>query len=200
MRVRTHTNPFNFYTRLEKLDFASIFPNKSGELDLEIGFGRGSFLRQWAKLHPDRNIVGVEIRKNIVAELEVEVRTENLTNTHLILGNGEIVLEDCFDDKSITNIFLFHPDPWFKKSHHKRRVIRPQFLEAVCKKLKQNGKLYISTDVTPLWEAMEETLLTSGYFKKIEDSHFWQNIYTSNWHVLSEKQKRDFNFGTFSLI
>ena len=198
MRVRTHTNPFNFYSRLEPIEFKKIFPNQTESLDLEIGFGRGIFLKQWAKLNPDRNIVGVEIRKTIVNDFEAILKAENFTNTHLILGNGEIVLADCFEDKSVSNIFVFHPDPWFKKSHHKRRVIRPKFLEVVRKKLKNDGKLYISTDVTPLWEAMSETLLESG-FQKIDDSHFWENVYTTNWHILSEKQKRDFNFGTFVL-
>lgn len=90
MRVRTHTNPFNFFTRLEKLALSEIFKNPTQPLDFEIGFGRGLFLKQWAKHHPNRNIVGAEIRKNIVSMFQNEITAEAIPNIHLINGNGEI--------------------------------------------------------------------------------------------------------------
>jgi tRNA (guanine-N7-)-methyltransferase len=183
---------------LNPLNLEATFSDSSKPLDFEVGFGRGIFLRHWAKSFPERNIIGVEIRKGIVTVLNERIQKEAIKNTHLIHGNAEIALEDTLPDRSLDNIFVFHPDPWFKKRHHKRRVIRPQFLSIAEKKLKPGGKLYISTDVTPLWEGMMESLSESS-FKDVKDDYFWTDIYTSHWHLYREEEKRDFNFGTFQL-
>ncbi len=183
---------------MTRLKLESIFRDFSRPLDFEVGFGRGVFLRHWSKTFPERNIIGVEIRKSIVTLLGERVEKEGIDNAHLIHGNAEIALEDTLEDNSLDNIFIFHPDPWFKKRHHKRRVVRPQFLSIAEKKLKPGGKLYISTDVTPLWEGMMESVAESN-FKEIKDDHFWNDIYTTHWHTYSEEDKRDFNFGTFQL-
>jgi tRNA (guanine-N7-)-methyltransferase len=198
MRVRTHTNPLNFHERLKSLNLEAIFPTSSDALDFEVGFGRGIFLRHWAKTFPERNIIGVEVRKNIVSILNERIKKENIENTHLIHGSAEIALEDTLADHSLDNIFVFHPDPWFKKRHHKRRVVRPQFLKLAAKKLKPGGKLYVSTDVTPLWEGMMESISESP-FKEVKDEKFWTDIYTTHWHTYREEENRDFNFGTFEI-
>jgi tRNA (guanine-N7-)-methyltransferase len=197
MRVRTHTNPFNYHERQERIDFKTIWPEFNGTLDYEIGFGRGVFLRNWAEKYPERYIVGAEIRKSVTDILKGRVEKAGLNNTHLIHGNGEIILEDCFEDESLDTIFVFHPDPWFKKRHHKRRVVRPKFLEIAHKKLKKNGVIHVSTDVTPLWEGMVETFEADPNFVLDKDHSFWKDDYTSHWHEFGQRDGRDLNIGTF---
>ena len=195
-RVRTHTNPFNFYQKLEPLKLNTIFDNPTQPLDLEIGFGKGVFLQHWAKLNPEHNVVGVEVRKGIVEIVKEEVNEKKVKNIHLIHNSGERVLEDCISDNQLNSIFIFHPDPWLKKSHHKRRIIREDVLNLIEKKLKPGGKLYLSTDVDSLWEAMLEALNKSTLMP-VKDYHFWESTYTSHWDKFSKIDQRSRNHGTW---
>ena len=169
MRIRTHTNPFNINQRLKRLDLAEQFKNPAQPLDLEIGFGRGLFLRQYAQQHPERNIIGVDVRKQIVEVLHERLEKLGLENTCILHTRGEICLEDSLEDQSLERVFVFHPDPWFKKKHHKRRVVNPSFLDLVAKKMVPGGRLYLSTDVTLLWEEMESVCHAHPSFESVED-------------------------------
>lgn len=198
MRLRTHTNPFHFYKRMEKINLPGIFPHYSGILDIEIGFGTGLFGRQWAKQHPDRCMIGLEIRKEAVAVAIKRTENEDLSNLHLIHGKGEIFLEDCLEDNVVDKVFIFHPDPWFKHYHHKRRVIQVYFLEILKKKLKETGLFYLSTDVPELWTYMMSLITKSGLFVLIEDPLFWSHFYQTEWQGMS-KNRSQF-YGTFKKI
>lgn len=198
MRIRTHTNPFNYYQKMDHISVTDMVKDPSLPLDLEIGFGRGRFLRHWSRKYSNRNIIGVEVRKNITELLQRRLIQDNLTdNTYAIHGSGERVLEDIIDDGILDTIFVFHPDPWFKKKHHKRRFIRPDIVNLMAKKLKPEGYLHLSTDVIPLWEAMLETMENTSSFTKLENHSFWKEDYTSHWHEFSERDKRSLNWMSF---
>ena len=199
MRVRTHTNPFNYYQRLQPIDWSSLWSEFDGTLDFEIGFGRGVFFRHWCQKYTDRFLVGAEIRRSVVDILRDRLNELCISNQCILHGNAEIILQDCFGDHSIDNIFLFHPDPWFKKRHHKRRVLRKKFLDMASKKMKKNGKLYISTDVKELWEAMVDTIESHPDFSFVEADPFWEEDYNTHWHIFREKDGRDFFRGTIAM-
>ena len=199
MRVRTHTNPFNYYERIKRINIAEIFPKCSLEkIDIEIGFGKGIFIRNWAKNHPERCVIGAEIRANIVQILQKKIQKEDVQNIHLYHGNGEILVDDGFEDQSIDNIFIFHPDPWFKKKHHKRRVINSKFIKIIQKKLKQTGFLRLSTDVEDLFEDMIETISTIPELILITNDPFWETEYTTHWQEYSNLDNRHTFSATFT--
>lgn len=197
MRARNHTNPFTIRHRFEPLKLSETFPDSGAPLCYEVGFGRGVFLRHYAKNNPTHNIVGIEVRKSIADVLEKRLAKDPQDNIHIAHGNGEIALEDMFEDQALDKVFVFHPDPWFKKKHNKRRVINPNFLTMLTKKMKPGAKLYISTDVTILWEAMIETLSENDVFTACEDTAFWTDDYITHWQVFSEKESRSQHQGTF---
>ncbi|RAP29893.1 tRNA (guanosine(46)-N7)-methyltransferase TrmB [Candidatus Marinamargulisbacteria bacterium SCGC AG-343-D04] len=197
-RVRTHTNPLNMIHRFDTVDLNSIMNNTDG-CDVEIGFGKGVFLRYWASEHPKRTLLGIEVRKQIVDQLQRNLHKENIENAHIFHGNGTIFMEDALPDKSIDNLFIFHPDPWFKKRHHKRRVVNQSFLSLAQQKLKADGQLHLSTDVEALWEDMVESISVSTAFKKEKDHPFWNTHYKSHWHNFSKKDNRVLNYATFTL-
>lgn len=192
MRVRNHCNPFTVQNRFERLNEKDFFSKKREKLCYEIGFGKGVFIRQYAQDNPEHNIIGIEVRKAMVQTLKERLsKAPPLENLHLLHGNGEIALEDLFPDNSLDNVFVFHPDPWFKKKHNKRRVVNSKFLETLYKKIKEDGKFYLSTDVATLWDSMQETILNSQLFEPIEDSEFWKDTYFTHWQTFSQKESRN---------
>ena len=100
---------------------------------------------------------------------------------------------------SFIRIFIFHPDPWPKSRHRKRRLINASFLEIMQRKLKPNGKLYLSTDVLELWQDMLETITTSLKFEIDQDEEFWTTLYQTRWHEISQQHQRTLSFATFKV-
>lgn len=200
MRIRTHTNPLTFKDHHQKLIIKEIFPLPSHPLDIEIGFGRGVFLRKWAKNHPERNIIGIEVRKQIVEEIKEKLKKEDISNVHVINTAAHLVLEKSLEPKCVENIFIFHPDPWFKNKHNKRRVIQNHFLMLCEEKLSLKGQLHISTDVPELWEYMIEEIKKNKKFTQIENNMFWEEHYETHWSKFSKEEKRTEFFGSFKKL
>lgn len=195
MRIRTHTNPLCYRQRFDKLDPTKIVTNFNGQIDFEIGFGQSEFIINRAKSNPNRLIVGSEIRKKAVDLMETKI--ENINNIHLVHGNGNLGIEDLFADNSLDNIFIFHPDPWIKRKHLKRRVITKDFLDIAKQKLKADGRIYISTDSDFLWLDICKTFKDNSNFKFHNDEEFWNNAYSTHWSDMSIKKKRIINFVTY---
>ena len=61
-------------------------------------------------------------------------------------------------NKIFDEIYIICPDPWPKARHHKRRLIKHDFLKILAKVLKKNGTAYISTDWENYAESIEEEL------------------------------------------
>ena len=196
-RVRNHTNPFTVRDQFELLDYASLMPEYNGIVDLEIGFGRGVFFQQWATRYPSHLLLGIEVRKKIVDILVTELAQFQLKNTQAYRGEGKTFLEQAIHDHSLDRVFVFHPDPWHKKRHHKRRVVNKEFLDLISKKLKPSGQLFISTDVDTLWTAMTNSIEEQGSFKESPDQSFWSTDYISYWDSFSMENNRNRFYKTF---
>lgn len=197
MRVRTHTNPYHFFKRLPKLDLSAIFGTDRLHLDFEVGFGRGVFLRHYARLFPNRQIIGVEIRSTIVDILEDRLINESIHNVLPIHSSAILCLEDIVPNFSIENMFIFHPDPWFKTKHHKRRAVNAEFLELCLQKLMPGGRIYISTDVNALFDDIQSQFLAFPQFKAVNDTSFWDTIYKTHWNLYSVQTQRTEYFAVY---
>ncbi|RAP24955.1 tRNA (guanosine(46)-N7)-methyltransferase TrmB [Candidatus Marinamargulisbacteria bacterium SCGC AG-343-K17] len=193
-RIRTHTNPLNIRQRLDDIKINDTIRSYD-YLDLEIGFGRGRFMSQYAQKHGDRFVVGVEVRKQMVEEFK---RRYTIDNCLPIWGAGAICLEDVIPNNSVDRVFIFHPDPWFKKRHHKRRVVNHELLRLIQSKMVSHGTVYISTDVEELYEDMLNLCETYGNLEFIEDDPFWVNDYLTHWSMFSDKDQRSQYFLSFN--
>lgn len=197
MRIRTHTNPFNYYFRMTKPDYSQIFPAYSGSLDFEVGFGRGAFLTHYCQHNPARQVVGIDVRKQVITQLQERWDKLGLTNGYLVHGNALIFLEDCVDPASIDRMFIFHPDPWFKKAHHKRRVVTSEFLKAAASRLKPGAMVYVSTDVEELHLWMMDTFQAFPAFQPTEDPDFWNTYDNPNWTRFARSVNRTIFYSVF---
>lgn len=200
MRMRTLRNPFNCLQKYTQQSWSEIFPNFCDILDVEVGFGTGSFLEMYAQAHPDRSVVGFEIRKQLVDSAQEKIQALTLQNVHLVLGNAQSCLADMFENNSIDRIFIFHPDPWPKRHHQKRRLVNDQFLEIIHQKLKQNGQMYLATDVPDLWNSMVTTIEASKKFKHFSKDSFWETLYQTRWKAYSLEHNRSLFYETFQAL
>ena len=198
MRARTHANPFSFREALAPIDLSTAFESPSPVVDLEIGTGTGLFLRHYASRFPDRNIIGVEVRKKMADLVADRVASDGLKNAKMVYGTAEKLLDEALIGQVIDRVFVFHPDPWFKKRHHNRRVIRRQFLDQLSAKMVGGGQLYISTDVTELWEAMVDTLSEASWVP-VQDPDFWDTLYTTHWKLYTESDARPQHTGIWRI-
>jgi Predicted S-adenosylmethionine-dependent methyltransferase len=72
--------------------------------------------------------------------------------------NAVDVLENMVEDGSVDAFHIFFPDPWPKKRHHKRRLIQPEFVSLLARKLRKDGYIYLATDWEEYAEWMKEVL------------------------------------------
>lgn len=180
-RIRNHANPFHYINKMTPIDFNAVFCGFNGKIDLEIGFGRGVFLEEYARSHPERHLVGVEVRKPMVEIVQESIVKAGLQNVAIFHGTAERLIEDAVQAPIIERVFLFHPDPWLKKRHHKRRVIQIDLLQRVASKMLADGRLYVSTDVSELFDYMDQMITESRLFEPVDNDGFWREMYDSNW-------------------
>ena len=124
----------------------------------EIGFGAGDALLEMADASPERDYLGVEVYEAGVGRLLHQANERGLTNLRVIAGDAVEVLGRCLPEDSLHAVYLFFPDPWPKKRHHKRRLVNPVFARLVASRLAPGGRFLLATDWLPYAEHMLEVL------------------------------------------
>lgn len=127
------------------IDPASLFGGK-GPTVLEIGFGNGQLLADVAREYPETGFLGIEVHRPGVGHLLLQIERYGLDNIRIWNHDAVEILEQCIGPDSLDAVWLFFPDPWPKKKHHKRRIINRRFLDLVADRLRNNGILHIATD------------------------------------------------------
>ncbi len=134
--------------------FSQIF-GRSAPLFLEIGFGNGEALVEMAVTNPDHDFLGIEVHRPGIGHLLLQIQQREITNVRVYCHDAIDILEQQIADNSLAGIHLFFPDPWPKKRHHKRRIVRPDFIKLVTRKLQQDGYFHAATD----WENYAQHML-----------------------------------------
>lgn len=138
-------------------DWSGVF-GRLAPIGVEIGFGMGQALLHWVAARPDMNLVGVEIYEPGIGALLAGIDREGLSNVRVLQGEAGALLEAKFQPGSVAETRIWFPDPWPKKRHHKRRLIRPAFVALLADRLEPGGILRIATDWTPYADGIGEAL------------------------------------------
>ena len=139
------------------LSFQSLFTN-SNAVVIEIGFGNGDSLLQQAKNQPQLNFIGIEVHSPGVGHLIHHANTDSVDNIKVIRHDAVEVLKHQIENNSVEKVQLFFPDPWHKKRHNKRRIIKPDFIQLIRDKLKADGQFHMATDWQPYANHMLEQM------------------------------------------
>jgi len=137
-----------------RLDRVAVF-GRDAPLVLEIGSGMGETTLEIAKADPATDFLAIEVHAPGVGSLLRGIEAAGLTNLRVIRHDALDVLEQMIADASLAGIHLFFPDPWPKKRHHKRRLVKPEFAALAARKLAPGGLLHAATD----WPDYAEQIL-----------------------------------------
>jgi tRNA (guanine-N7-)-methyltransferase len=152
---------------IEKLDWKRVFAREQ-PVEVELGSGDGSFLAQYAKLHPERNFLGVERLLGRLRKLNKKAVRAGLTNVALLRLEASYVMEFMIPAGSIEALHIYFPDPWPKRKHRKNRLINERFTEVAFKTLKTNGIVYVRTDDLDYFEQMVRVFNGNKNFRPME--------------------------------
>lgn len=135
-------------------DFDQIFGRHAPRI-LEIGFGMGDTLLHVSQVHPANDYLGIEVHRPGVGALLMNLEKSGLHNVRVLCADAVEVFNHNIPDAALDAVYVFFPDPWPKKRHHKRRLIQPEFIELLGRKLKVGGLLHLATD----WEEYAQHML-----------------------------------------
>jgi tRNA (guanine-N(7)-)-methyltransferase len=135
------------YCLSPQADFAveQVF-GRNAPLIVEIGFGNGDSLAAMAEANPELNYLGIEVHRPGVGHLMMLLEQRGIDNVRIYHHDAIEILEQKIPDHSVAGVHLFFPDPWHKRKHHKRRIVRPSFLDLLNKKLMKGGYFHAATD------------------------------------------------------
>jgi tRNA (guanine-N7-)-methyltransferase len=131
----------------QPLDLTAVFGRAAPKI-LEIGFGMGDATAEIAAAQPEHDFIGIEVHGPGVGSLLLQTEARALTNLKIIQHDAVEVLRDMIPDGSLAGVHIFFPDPWHKTRHNKRRLIKPDFVALLVRKLAPGGYLHAATD----WE------------------------------------------------
>ncbi|KAI6649729.1 tRNA (guanine-N(7)-)-methyltransferase B [Oopsacas minuta] len=176
-RQRAHVNPLSIQNLLPPVcpsvmkwseHYPDIGPNCVEFLD--IGCGYGGLLISLSTLFADKYILGIEIRIKVMDYVNDRIKSLRLTNANQYLNisvlrtNAMKYLPNYFNKAQLTKLFFLYPDPHFKKSKHKWRIISPSLLAEYAYILQIGGVLYTATDVLEVHEWMKKHITDHSLF------------------------------------
>lgn len=153
----------------EQIDFDRVF-GRAALVHVEIGSGKGTFLVQEAKAHPDMNFLGIEWANKYARHAVDRLGRWGLSNVRIIRADAAAFLRDRVATRSVDCFHVYFPDPWPKKRHHKRRFVRNDNVQMLIDRLKPGGTIQLATDHADYFEQMRE--VTSAFRSELEEIEF----------------------------
>src|SRR5882724_7519679 len=152
---------------VQRLDLAAMFP-QAQPLEVELGSGDGSFLADYAKLHPDRNFIGVERLLGRLRKLDRKALRAGLANLRGLRIESAYFLEYLLPPRSASALHIYFPDPWPKRKHRKNRLINERFPQIAAQALVSGGLVYLRTDDADYFNQMVTSFATNSSFRLVE--------------------------------
>ena len=146
-----------------KRDFGRDAP-----LELEIGPGRGAFALDYAARHPEIDLVVIEARRSDCELIRARALKRGLRNLMVLHGDARLLFPRLFPPRSLAGLHVQFPDPWWKRRHHKRRLVDVDFALQVRRLLAPGATVDFRTDVAAYAREGEQTWVQAG-FERLPD-------------------------------
>lgn len=139
---------------------------------LELACGKGHYTLGLGRKHPDKNIIGIDIKGPRLWKGGTIALEEGLQNVRFVRMMIDHISEH-FEQGEVDEIWITFPDPQPKKE--RKRLTHPVFLEAYKQILKPNGWVHLKTDNTAFFEFTIGVLCGRG----VETALQTRNLYAS---------------------
>lgn len=124
---------------------------------VELACGKAEYTLGMARIFPEKNFIGFDIKGNRIWSASRIVKLEHLEHIAFIRDQIDKINE-YFVSGEVEEIWITFSDPFPKKSDHKRRLTSRKFLELYKQVIKPGGKLHLKTDSDILYEYTKEVL------------------------------------------
>ena len=129
------------------IDLRTLWTERHGDIEVEIGFGRGMFLLERAQAAPNARLLGVEVKTKWAYLVSERAKRLGLSRVCVFGSDARDVLPRLTPLGSVARVFMHFPDPWWKKRHAKRRLRGRDTLDPIAGLLQSGGEIFIQTDV-----------------------------------------------------
>lgn len=139
--------------RLPEAPFAwpDLF-RRDAPVAIDIGCGNGRFTISSAVRRPDWDHLGIDALPTVIRYATRRGNQRGLTNVRFAVSDGWKLLDRLLVDESVDEFHIYHPQPFSSVEDSSRRMLTPQFLGLLHRRLKPNGKVFLQTDRRPYWQ------------------------------------------------
>lgn len=153
--------------RLPNLE--TIYPDwQQHGVEIEVGSGKGAFLISRGKAATNKKLLGIEYARPYASYSADKIRGNKLENIKIMSTDAEKYIRDQVPDNSLSKLHIYFPDPWHKRRHHRRRLIKPEFILDAHRALRTGGLLLIVSDHHEYFKRIKRTLNDFPGFANIE--------------------------------
>ena len=171
----------------------------SKPIDIEVGFGKGQFVIQKADKYRDVNFLGFEVRRKFVEYAKTMIEDLKLTNIYVECASADVAISEKIPENRVRNIYVNFPDPWWKRKHKKRRILKTEFINIFHKVMQIGGIIYVRTDVKEYADFVAENFSKLETFQPTEHDIIADNI-MSNREVRCSEEGLDIQYLAFKKI
>ena len=165
----------DIYT-INKQSIRDIFSNDH-PIEVEIGCGKGGVLIQRARSRPDINLLGIEWLPSYAALCADRAYRHRLENIRVINADAKRVFSFLSETLIFRRIYILFPDPWPKRKHWKRRLIKLPFIKRLIPVMEIGGTIHFATDHLHYYEQVSKLFSTvSGIALVIGSHHFLSKV------------------------
>ena len=140
------------------------------EVVWEVGCGHGHFLNAYAAAHPNTLCIGIDIEKDRITRADKKKKRAKLANLHFLRADASDFLDTLPEKVIFSAVYVLFPDPWPKRRHHKNRIMQPDFIEIVSRRIKPEGRLFFRTDHKPYYECTRKYMSSEKQLILTEDN------------------------------
>jgi tRNA (guanine-N7-)-methyltransferase len=140
-----------------RLDWAELF-GRTGPVVLDLGCGNGRFLIGSALTRSTHDHLGVDTLPVVIRYARKRGNQRGLTNLKFAVLGGYELLEKYIDPGSVSEIHVYHPQPYYDPRLVHRRLITPAFLALVHKAIVHGGLFVIQTDNPGYWKYIQQVV------------------------------------------
>ena len=136
------------------------FFKNDNPLVLELGCGRGEYTVGLAKLFPEKNFIGIDIKGARMWSGARQSYEENIPNVAFLRTKIEM-LSHFFAENEVSEIWLTFPDPQMKKVT--KRMTATNFMAQYQQFVKPNGIIHLKTDSPFMYHYTCEMVKANAY-------------------------------------